>query len=316
MVDQVTHFCINQGDVRVINNGDLETIKNSFNDRVPLVFKHLDIGNCQSKWDVSYLIEVLGETPVKVHVSPVSKMDFLKKNFQYKTLSFDEFLKRASGSSSEYFICAGEKYYLRSLGDDPRKDISDIHKQFPQLADDLSIPEVFKKEQFFSSVFRISSSGVQLWTHYDIMDNILIHISGRKRVVLFPPSEALNLYMVGDKSEIMDIDEPDLNAYPKFKNVKRFECILDPGDILFIPALWFHNVTAMDFSVSVNMFWKHLPEEFYDSKDVYGNKDLIPAQKALQGVEKALKNLSVLPDDYKDFFSRRLIAKIQSSMKS
>lgn len=313
-VAQLQNSTMNKKHVKVIDSCNLDEIKCAFNDRVPVVLKKLNIGNCQRKWDVNYLSQVLGETPVKVHVSPVGKMDFIKKNFQYKTLCFDEFLKRASGCSSDYFICKGEKYYLRSLGDDPRKDISDIHKQFPGLATDLSFPEVFDRDHFFSSVFRISSAGVQLWTHYDIMDNILIHISGRKRVVLFPPKDALNLYMVGDKSEILDIEETDYSLYPKFRNVARFECVLDPGDILFIPALWFHNVTAIDFSISVNVFWKHLPGEFYDSKDVYGNKDLIPAQKAMQGLEKALKNLSSLPDEYRDFFSRRLIAKIQCSM--
>lgn len=61
-----------------------------------------------------------------------------------------------------------EKYYLRALGDDPRKDIADIHTQFPALACDINIPECFTPDRFFSSVFRIGSAGVQLWTHYDV----------------------------------------------------------------------------------------------------------------------------------------------------
>lgn len=48
------------------------------------------------------------------------------------------------------------------------QDIADIRKQFPILAEDVNIPEYFEKEQFFSSVFRISSAGLQLWTHYDV----------------------------------------------------------------------------------------------------------------------------------------------------
>lgn len=48
------------------------------------------------------------------------------------------------------------------------QDIADIRKQFPILAEDVQIPEYFEKEQFFSSVFRISSAGLQLWTHYDV----------------------------------------------------------------------------------------------------------------------------------------------------
>ena len=73
------------------------------------------------------------------------------------------------------------------------------------------------------------------------MDNTLIQIRGRKRVVLFSPQDASNLYLQGDKSLIVDIDNPDLEKYPKFSSVTRHECILEPGDILFIPAMWFHR---------------------------------------------------------------------------
>lgn len=61
-----------------------------------------------------------------------------------------------------------EKYYLRSLGEDPRKDVADIRQQFPSLGGDITFPMFFREEQFFSSVFRISSPGLQLWTHYDV----------------------------------------------------------------------------------------------------------------------------------------------------
>ncbi|ELU09952.1 hypothetical protein CAPTEDRAFT_190856, partial [Capitella teleta] len=89
-----------------------------------------------------------------------------------------------------------EKYYLRSLGEgDVRKNRADISQDFPVLSRDITIPPFFDKQKFFSSVFRISSRKIQLWTHYDVMDNILIVVSGRKRVVLYPPSDALFLYL-------------------------------------------------------------------------------------------------------------------------
>lgn len=97
-------------------------------------------------------------------------------------------------------------------------------------------------------------------------------------MVLYPPSEALNLYLDGDKSEIVDIDNPDYERYPNFKSVRKFECILEEGDVIFIPGLWFHNITALEYSISVNVFWKNLSADLYDKKDPYGNKDLIPAQ--------------------------------------
>lgn len=49
----------------------------------------------------------------------------------------------------------------------------------------------------------------------------------------------------------------------------------------------------------------------YDSRDTYGNKDLVPANRAMQVVDRAIKILGELPDEYKDFYARRVVARIQ-----
>ncbi len=51
------------------------------------------------------------------------------------------------------------RYYLRSLGADPRKEPSDIRVAFPAMAADLCLPQLPNPEAFFSSVLRISSGG-------------------------------------------------------------------------------------------------------------------------------------------------------------
>lgn len=77
------------------------------------------------------------------------------------------------------------------------------------------------------------------------------------------------------------------------------------------PALWFHNTTALQFGVGVNVFWRHLPADSYDKKDPYGNKDPVAATRALQALERALRALDELPADYRDFYGRRMIQRIQ-----
>lgn len=153
----------------------------------------------------------------------------------------------------------------------------------------------------------------QILSLLQVMDNILIQAVGKKRITLFSPRDALSLYLNGDKSEVVDIDSPDLQAFPKFQNVVKYECILNPGDGIFIPAMWFHNIVTLDFSVGINVFYKTLDEKFYDQKDIYGNKDLIPAARAMQMVDKAVKMLEDLPLEYRDFYSRLLVRKIENS---
>ena len=85
---------------------------------------------------------------------------------------FSELMKRVD--SFHMYLFQGEKYYLRALGEDPRKDIANIHKQFPELAKDITFPDFIPEGKFFSSVFRIASQGIQLWTHYDASIKVTI----------------------------------------------------------------------------------------------------------------------------------------------
>lgn len=285
--------------------------------RKPVVLKGICLGTCTTKWTVDYISHAGGSREVKIHVSTSPQMDFLHKNFMYRTLPFDVFVHRASEQvHQEYFISQDEKYYLRSLGEDPRKDVADIKKQFPSLAEDIKIPEFFDADQFFSSVFRISSQGLQLWTHYDVMDNLLIQVTGRKRVVLYSPRDAPYLYLSGDKSEVLNVDDPDLDKYPLFPKARRYECYLESGDVLFIPAMWFHNTIAEEFGVGVNVFWKHLPPDCYDKTDTCGNKDPAAASRAMQILDRALKTLDELPEEYRDFYARRMVLRIKSKAYS
>ncbi|XP_078460696.1 tRNA wybutosine-synthesizing protein 5 isoform X2 [Lampetra planeri] len=234
--------------------------------RRPAVLRGLDVGPCLSRWDAEYLQAAGGTRPVRVHASPSPRMDFIHKNFAYKTLPFDEFIRRtAEEKHSKFFFCENEKYYLRALGNDPRK----------------------------------------------VMDNMLIQVVGRKRVVLFSPSDVPFLYLNGDKSEVLDIDSPDLKTFPEFSKATWHECVLEAGDVLFIPALWFHNVTSLEFGVAVNVFWRHLPLDAYDRTDTYGNKDPVAAARAVQILERALKTLAELPPDYQHFYGQRMILTVQ-----
>ncbi|XP_071509885.1 tRNA wybutosine-synthesizing protein 5-like [Diadema antillarum] len=281
-------------------------------ERKPAILRGVDIGPCSAKWTPDYLAEQGGDREVKIHVSPTPKMDFITKNYAYRSLPFAELVRRCSrNSQDDYFFDKDELYYLRSLGEDPRKGIADIKTQFPALAADLTIPEFFTHEQFFSSVLRVGSANLQLWTHYDVMDNVLIQIRGHKRVILFSPQDANYLYLTGDKSAISDLDNPDYEKFPDFRFATPYHCRLQPGDILFIPALWFHNVVSLDFSVAVNVFWRHLDASCYDNKDTYGNKDPLAASKALQIIQRAIKSLEELPEEYRDFYGRRLVREIE-----
>lgn len=65
-------------------------------------------------------------TLVSVHVCPSSggQMDFFGKNYSFHTVPFREALERCLGIGSHPSIMqSSEKYYLRTIGKNPRKVI-------------------------------------------------------------------------------------------------------------------------------------------------------------------------------------------------
>lgn len=109
---------------------------------------------------------------------------------------------------------------------------------------------------------------------------------------------------------VIDILNVDEEKFPKFKLAKFIDVELGPGDILFIPALWFHNVYSETFSVSVNVFFRELPQEFYDGKDLYGNRDLLCVKEADELMSRINDKMKDLPNYYKKFYIKRLMQKL------
>lgn len=109
--------------------------------------------------------------------------------------------------------------------------------------------------------------------HYDAMNNIAVCAVGRRRFTLFPPEQIHNLYPGpldptpgGQQVSVVDFDAPDFARYPRFRDALDAgrSAVLEPGDAIFMPSLWWHHVQALEaFNVLVNTWWSsaaaHLP---------------------------------------------------------
>ena len=116
--------------------------------------------------------------------------------------------------------------------------------------------------------------------------------------------------MSGSSSEVMDIAHPDRAQYPLYQEAKHMDCILQPGDLLYIPSLWLHSVLSEDFSISVNVFWRDLPASAYPSKDLYGNADPLAAAAAAAHIQKAIQQLGKLPEHFRTFYGSRCLRQL------
>ena len=240
-------------------------------------------------------------------------------------LILGEFVQRAA-PRSEFahlpplapLVEEGERVYLRSLaaGADAGKRPSHIHEAFPEVAQDVTLPHtlglLYDSEAYHSSVLRVASGDTELWTHYDVMHNILIQVTGTKLVTLWPPSEDSNLYTEGSSSRVPEVHAPETARFPRFSRTHegRVEALLLPGQAVFIPPLWFHHVSMPEFSVGINVFWRGAPNGLYNGKDIYGNKDLPQACAAIARAGKVGQDLSRLPEPFRSFYARRAAAQL------
>ena len=75
----------------------------------------------------------------------------------------------------------------------------------------------------------------------------------------------LDLTPAGQPITLVDIRNPDLERFPRYAEALEAAEVADlgPGDAVYIPALWWHNVEALDdFNVLVNYWWRDVPEYF------------------------------------------------------
>ncbi|ESQ84055.1 hypothetical protein AEAC466_09935 [Asticcacaulis sp. AC466] len=101
--------------------------------------------------------------------------------------------------------------------------------------------------------------------HYDLNYNIACVVAGRRRFLLFPPDQVANLYpgpfdrtIGGVPVSMVDASNPDLDRYPLFAEAQKtmLTADLEPGDALYIPYGWWHQVHSLSaFNVLVNYWW-------------------------------------------------------------
>jgi hypothetical protein len=106
-------------------------------------------------------------------------------------------------------------------------------------------------------------------THYDASHNLACCAIGRRRFTLFPPDQVSNLYPGpleptpgGQVVSMVDPRRPDHDAFPHFSDALAVAEVaeLRSGDVLFYPALWWHQVEALDpCNILVNYWWNEAP---------------------------------------------------------
>ncbi|KYC42616.1 hypothetical protein WA1_15555 [Scytonema hofmannii PCC 7110] len=202
-------------------------------------------------WSIDYLNSVVGNKEINVNVSKNKIFTFdpeTEDTFPSTKMQFTDFTNWIlNGRKSDQY------YYLQQ---------HPIESSFPELFPDIETPDYINKNLLMVSNLWMGTGGNTTPLHWDAAKNLLSQVRGRKRILLFEPKQTAFLYPFSVHSKTphmshVNIDKPDLDKFPKFQNAKSMECVLEPGEMLFIPAFWWHQVYSLDqINIAVNFWWQ------------------------------------------------------------
>jgi hypothetical protein len=155
--------------------------------------------------------------------------------------------------------------YLRALdANDPAlqgrylKEFDLLHT-VPELRNDLRAEELFPRRAVTSSTTWIGPVGARTGLHHDLLDNTAVQLIGCKRFRLLPPGSVTQArgwaarYDKWARLSVLSAEEviarTDARDAPELLTVD-----LDPGDVLHVPAGWWHEVENLSPGVLLSGF--------------------------------------------------------------
>ena len=108
----------------------------------------------------------------------------------------------------------------------------------------------------------LGQKGIVMPIHYDATDNMYVMAWGRKRAIIGEPGQLDTLYRYPNGhplagSSQVNLTEPDLEQHPHFAKAKLREVIVGPGDVLYLPAWWWHQFEQpFEDTAALNMWSK------------------------------------------------------------
>lgn len=209
--------------------------------RIPAVFRGMAAEwPAVHKWSLSYIASLSPGLPVQL-----VQGNREKNATQFTTSTLGDYIELLERDSRP----EDEQVYLKEF---------DLLKTFPELASDLRREQLFPPGAIKSSSTWIGPAHARTGLHYDLLDNFAVLIAGKKRFYLARPGAVEQAGLLSPKYDawarlsLVGVEEL---ATHNTTGDDFFVVDLEPGDMLYVPAGWWHEVVNLSASMLLSGFF-------------------------------------------------------------
>jgi len=154
-----------------------------------------------------------------------------------------------------------------------------LRAELPELAEELERAPACPQRLYGTCFGELKPEGVHSYmgcgrnttpVHFDAHENLLLCLCGRKRLWLYPPSDARYLYPANDftRSAVVpftrleELPEDLRETFALAAEAGPLEVELSAGEMLYLPACWWHCVEgSQDRNMILNWWFALHPEK-------------------------------------------------------
>lgn len=192
-----------------------------------------------SRWSLDHFAKVAGDAVVEAQVERERDPDYeLAKDDHRRLVRFGELIEWLRGDTPSNDI------YLTAYNNGTNAAALSV------LWDDMA-PIALLEARPHDGFFWLGPRGTLTPWHHDLTNNLLVQVMGRKRVRMAPPWAFARMRnsrhcFSGWGNEALPAGPGDANSPPVL------ETIIGPGEAIFLPVGWWHQVEALDLSASMS----------------------------------------------------------------
>ena len=194
------------------------------------------------KWNLDYFHERFGDREIEVQMGRNAGANYeIEREKFISKIKFSQFIEmvRSANGTNDFYLTANNN--------------SSNKKALPELWDDIvQIPEYLDGTDRLGGFFWMGPAGTITPFHHDLTNNFMAQVIGRKRVKIAPswdmPLMSNDYHVFSRVDGRVTGPDPD----PGSEEPQILECLLNPGEILFLPIGCLHFVEGVEISVTVS----------------------------------------------------------------